>query len=120
MDMSAHANTQRGAADQLTAIANDLELHGGVRDDDVCYALADQVRELANALMANDDLLALHQMLFPQRYPRAAQPDHIYWDGRDEHDEPAPFQWSAGTIEWVAEYLTKRLAGHPHARLEAT
>jgi len=30
-----------------------------------------------------DDLLALHMMLYPERYPRSAQPDHVYWDNFD-------------------------------------
>jgi hypothetical protein len=73
-----------------------------------------------------DWLLRMHQMLFPERYPRAAQPDHVFWDSHDESDcvstpelGAAVFEWSAETIEWVATMLERALRGIPDAKLKA-
>lgn len=63
-------------------------------------------------------LILLDAMLHPELYPRAMQPDHVYWDGVDEDDTEAPavFEWSADTIEWVSEYLSRYLDGDPAFR----
>lgn len=58
----------------------------------------------------------LHAMLFPEHYPPGTDrhdPLHTFWDGRDAADvRPGEtFQWSADTIEWVAELLDLELTG---------
>lgn len=67
-----------------------------------------------------DWLLAIHKMLYPERYPRADQPDHIFWlqaPDEDEGEEVGVFEWSSETIEWVATMLERALKDDPRARL---
>lgn len=66
-----------------------------------------------------DWLLKMHQMLYPERYPREVQPDHIYWlqADPDEDEPPPPFEWDSETIEWVASMLERALHDHPGANL---
>jgi hypothetical protein len=48
---------------------------------------------------------ALEGMLWPERFPPGHprhDPEHVYWSGSD-YDAGTPFQWSAETIEWVAQ-----------------
>jgi hypothetical protein len=72
-----------------------------------------------------DWLLEIHRMLFPERYPREAQPDHVFWESHDESDcistpemGGAVFEWDSGTIELVAHMLERALADDPRARLK--
>lgn len=68
---------------------------------------------------ASDWLLAMHRMLFPERYPRDLQPDHVYWEqAADDPDAAEPFEWDSETIEWVATMLEQALRTHPDARLK--
>jgi hypothetical protein len=63
-------------------------------------------------------LIELDAMLHPENYPRDMQPDHLYWDGRedDESGPGFPFEWSADTIEWVDVFLARTLAGESEFR----
>jgi hypothetical protein len=72
-----------------------------------------------------DWLLEIHRMLFPERYPREVQPDHVFWENHDESDcistpemGGAVFEWDSGTIELVAHMLERALADDPRARLK--
>jgi hypothetical protein len=72
-----------------------------------------------------DWLLEIHRMLFPERYPREVQPDHVFWESHDESDcistpemGGAVFEWDSGTIELVAHMLERALANDPRARLK--
>lgn len=74
---------------------------------------------------ASAALLDLHQMMYPERYPRAVQPDHVFWSDHEESDcistpemGAAVFEWSAETIEWVSSALERALADHPDAVLK--
>jgi hypothetical protein len=71
-----------------------------------------------------DWLLEIHRMLFPERYPREDQPDHIYWTSQAPSEEELAdgeelgvFDWSSETIEWVATMLERALANDPRAKL---
>jgi hypothetical protein len=79
----------------------------------------------APASTDTDQLLAIHRMLFPERYPREVQPDHVFWENHDESDcistpemGGAVFEWDSGTIELVAHMLERALADDPRARLK--
>lgn len=61
-------------------------------------------------------LILLDAMLHPENYPRDLQPDHVFWDGVDEDEDPGEFMWSSDTIEWVSAYLARYLARDPHFR----
>lgn len=49
-------------------------------------------------------------MIYPERYPEGHplhDADHVHWSSDPAPDEP--FQWSADTIEWVADVVERRL-----------
>lgn len=112
-----------------------LEIAGGIVKhglDDSDTAHGERLAELVIALdewrskgaFTPDEpewLLKIHQMLYPERYPREVQPDHVYWQGQGEDANPLAldcFQWSSDTIEWVATMLEGALASDPRARLK--
>jgi hypothetical protein len=54
---------------------------------------------------------AIACLLWPEDYPPGDplhDPEHIYWDGQHEYE--SAYQWSADTIEWVAEAVARELA----------
>lgn len=67
--------------------------------------------------------LRLEEMLWPERFPPGHvrhDPEHVYWDGCDDYgpdndDWVEPHQWSADTIFWVSELVTRELGGPPKA-----
>lgn len=76
--------------------------------------LMDGLRAMAwSEQTAVQHLRGLHMMIYPERYPRELQPDHIYWEDREQGGEDDPFEWSADTIEWVAEGLERALRDDP-------
>lgn len=76
------------------------------------------IRELVRRAKLGDAVLSIHQMLYPERYPRELQPDHIFWLQTPEDEvEVGEFEWSSETIEWVAAMLNGALANDPRAVL---
>jgi hypothetical protein len=61
----------------------------------------------------------LHAMLYPEKYPPGTEghdAEHVYWDGVDLDDKQEvadhcndPFEWSADTVEWVADLVSTEL-----------
>lgn len=113
---------------ELEDLKRDIGYHESPEDadfevDDSVDALIDYKNALEDLVVAKEKEAGrfareLEGMLYPERFPPGHErhdPEHIYWmqygddvgvDGRiiDE-----PFQWSADTIEWVAEAVAREL-----------
>lgn len=64
--------------------------------------------ETEHAFKALKTLREIHFYLWPERYPAKRANKHPDWDGYEDC-----FQWSAGTIEIVAQMIEDTLADDP-------
>ena len=68
----------------------------------------------------------LHALLYPEQHPPGDpyhDPEHMFWQQREITLEPVGpdevFEWSADTIEWVAQEIEKEIADRVPDDLEA-
>lgn len=144
MDPHANIERQRALAKEIIDRGNTLASH---EDGKPRWAVWDAANELAEQVQALDEwrakggfdpyvpetrgdgeddmdasdwLLAIHQTMFPDQYPREVQPQHIYWlqHSDDEPDGAHPWEWDAGIGPLVAELLALALEGEPRANLD--